>query len=53
MVIKVEDDFAGFLGVHIKREEDCMIMLTHKGLINRCIHALNINHLPVKHTPAE
>jgi Reverse transcriptase (RNA-dependent DNA polymerase) len=53
MEIEVEDDVAGFLGVHIKREEDGTIVLTQKGLIDRCIQALNIEHLPVKHTPAE
>jgi hypothetical protein len=47
MVLEVEDDVAGFLGVHIDRRDDGTINLTQTGLIERIITALN------KRTPAE
>jgi hypothetical protein len=53
MIIEVEDNVAGFLGVHIKRANNGMITLTQQGLIDRCINALGEEGLPIKHTPAE
>jgi hypothetical protein len=53
MELEVEDDVAGFLGVHIDRRDDGTIHLTQKGLIDRIIQALNIGDLPSKRTPAE
>jgi Reverse transcriptase (RNA-dependent DNA polymerase) len=53
MEIEVEDDVAGFLGVHIKRNDDGTVVLTQQGLIDRCIAALGVEGLPIKHTPAE
>jgi hypothetical protein len=53
MELEEEGSVAGFLGVHIERnKKDGSIKLTQKGLIKRIIETLNIQHLPVKHTPA-
>jgi hypothetical protein len=53
MEFDVEDSVAGFLGVHMERNEsDGSIKLTQKGLIKRIIEALNIGDQPLKHTPA-
>lgn len=53
MELEVEGDVAGFLGVHIERnQEDDSIKLTQKGLIKRIIETLQIEDLPVKHAPA-
>jgi hypothetical protein len=40
MVLEVEEDVAGFLGVHIDRRDDGTINLTQTGLIDRIITAL-------------
>jgi hypothetical protein len=40
------------LGVHVDRLDDGSIKLTQKGLIQRIIDALNIDHLPSKQTPS-
>jgi hypothetical protein len=53
MELQKEEDIAGFLGVHIDRRSDGTIKLTQKGLIKRIVEALNIDHLPVKRTPAK
>jgi hypothetical protein len=54
MDLEVEDDVAGFLGVHIDRNEaKGEITLTQTGLIQRIIKALDISHLPGKDTPAD
>jgi hypothetical protein len=53
MTIEVEDDVAGFLGVHIKRADNGTITLTQQGLIDQSINALGVEGLPIKHTPAE
>jgi hypothetical protein len=37
--------------VHIRRNDDKTILLSQPGLIKRIIDALDIQHLPVKHTP--
>ena len=51
--VEVEDSVAGFLGVHIDRNEtDNTITMTQKGLTRRIVEALKISDLPVKHTPA-
>ncbi len=53
MELEVEDSVAGFLGVHIKRnEKDQSIKLTQSGLTKRIIEALEVSHHPIKHTPA-
>jgi hypothetical protein len=53
MELEVEEDVAGFLGVHIDRRKDGSIHLTQTGLIDRLLKALNIGDLPAKRTPAE
>jgi hypothetical protein len=53
MEVEVEDDVAGFLGVHIDRRSDGSIELTQTGLIDQIIKALGVEHLPGKRTPAE
>ena len=51
--LEIEDSVAGFLGVHIERnDKDGTIKLTQKGLIKRIIDALQIQNLPRKLTPA-
>ena len=51
--LNVEDSVAGFLGVHIERNDaDGSIKLTQKGLIKRIIEALGVGSHPIKHTPA-
>jgi hypothetical protein len=54
MALEVEDDVAGFLGVHIHRDEkNNTITLTQKGLIDRIVEALGCKDLPPVTTPAE
>jgi len=53
MDLETEDDVAGFLGVHIERNEaKGTIKLTQKGLTKRIIEMLDIDHLYGKDTPA-
>ena len=52
MTLEIEDSVAGFLGVHIDRQEDGRIVLTQKGLIDKIIEALQIEDLPPVSTPA-
>lgn len=53
IVLEVEDDVAGFLGVHIdKDQENGKVTLTQKGLIQKIIDALDIADLPAVDTPA-
>jgi hypothetical protein len=53
MELEVENSVAGFLGVHIERNEmDGSIKLTQKGLAARVVETLQIEDLPRKHTPA-
>jgi hypothetical protein len=52
MGLEVEDDVAGFLGVHIDRKDDGKILMTQMGLTDRIIKALNIGDKPCKKTPA-
>jgi hypothetical protein len=53
MELEVEDSVAGFLGVHMERnEKDGSIKLTQKRLTKCIVDALNIGHLPRKFTPA-
>jgi len=53
MDFTIEDDVAGFLGVHIDRRPDGTIEMTQKGLIDRIIDALSIDHLGPRTTPAD
>jgi hypothetical protein len=53
MELEAEDDVAGFLGVHIDRRADNMILLTQKGLTERIVKALNVTEMRTKKTPAE
>ena len=46
MTLEVEDSVAGFLGVHIDRNDNGEIVLTQKGLIDKIIEALQIEDLP-------
>ena len=53
MELTIENDVAGFLGVHIKKDKDKgEITLTQRGLIDKIIEALQIEHLPPVSTPA-
>ena len=53
MKLEAEDSVAGFLGVHIDRNEATgEITLTQRGLIDRIIDALQIEGLPAVSTPA-
>jgi hypothetical protein len=53
MDLEEEEDVAGFLGVHIERNDsDGTIKLTQSGLIKRIIEALNLHSQPRKLTPA-
>jgi hypothetical protein len=52
MGLEVEDDVAGFLGVHIDRNDDGKILMTQMGLTDRIVKALNIGDKPCKKTPA-
>ena len=51
MTLEVEQDVAGFLGVHMDRDGD-RITLTQKGLTKRIIEALGVTDLPAVATPA-
>jgi hypothetical protein len=53
MNLEIEDDVAGFLGVHIDRRNDGTIHMTQVGLTDRIIIALNIGDMHAKRTPAE
>ena len=54
MALEVEDDVAGFLGVHMKKDpETGEITLTQQGLIERIIDALGCKDMPSVSTPAE
>ena len=53
MTLEVEDDVAGFLGVHINKDHKTgQVTLTQRGLIDRIIEALHIKDLPPVTTPA-
>ena len=41
-ILNVEDDYAGFLGIDIKRKDDGTIELVQKGLIDRILKALSL-----------
>jgi Reverse transcriptase (RNA-dependent DNA polymerase) len=51
--LNVEDDVAGFLGVHMKRQSDGSIEMTQTGLIERIIKALGLEQATTRETPAE
>ena len=51
--LEIEDSVAGFLGVHIQRDDrEGTIKLTQKGLCKRIIDALQLQGHPAKATPA-
>jgi hypothetical protein len=51
--LEVEDSVAGFLGVHIERNNlDGSVKLTQSGLAKRVIDALNVTHMLRKFPPA-
>ena len=52
MELEVEDDVAGFLGVHIDKKADGTIELTQKGLIQRILRSLDVKKKTTKRTPA-
>lgn len=52
MDLNVEDDVAGFLGVHIQHHENGHIELTQTGLIDRIISAMHLDDANIKLTPA-
>jgi hypothetical protein len=43
-ILNVEDDYAGFLGIDIKRHDDGTIELVQTGLIDRILKALNLDN---------
>jgi hypothetical protein len=52
MSLEIEDSVAGFLGVHIERNQsDCSTKLTQVGLIKRIIAVLGIENEPAVRTP--
>jgi len=51
MKLTEENDVAGFLGVHIQREDD-KVTLTQAGLAQRIVTALGCDDLPAVDTPA-
>ena len=54
MSLEAEDEVAGFLGVHIKRDSATgQVVLTQEGLTNRIIAALGCENLPGVDTPAD
>jgi len=53
LLLDVEDDVSGFLGVLITKKEDGSIELLQTGLIGRIIKALGIEDANSKATPAE
>ena len=53
MKLSVEDDVAGFLGVHINCREDGTIELLQTGLIDQIISAMGLEGTNPKSTPAE
>ena len=53
MKLSVEDDVAGFLGVHINCREDGTIELLQTGLIDQIISAMGLEGANPKSTPAE
>jgi Reverse transcriptase (RNA-dependent DNA polymerase) len=54
MDLEVEGEVAGFLGVHMHRDDNQhTITLTQTGLIKRIIEAVGVTHLPPKCTPAD
>jgi len=53
MELNVEDDVAGFLGVHIKKLDGDLIEVTQTGLIKRILEAIGIEGANPKSTPAE
>jgi Reverse transcriptase (RNA-dependent DNA polymerase) len=53
MELEEEDSVAGFLGVHLERnDKDGSIKLTQQGLSKRIVDALNLGNQPRKLTPA-
>ena len=51
--LEIEDSVAGFLGVHIQRDDkEGTIKLTQKGLCKHIIDALQLHGYPAKATPA-
>jgi hypothetical protein len=53
MTLEEEDSVSGFLGVHLDHDnEKGTSTLTQKGLTERIINALSIDHLPSVRTPA-
>ena len=42
--MNVEDDYAGFLGIDIKRQGDGTIELVQTGLIDRILKALSLDN---------
>jgi hypothetical protein len=52
MTLEIEDSVAGFLGVHIERDQSAgSIKLTQVGLIKRIIAALGVENETIVHTP--
>ena len=53
MDLEIEGTVAGFLGVHIERDEvQGTVTLTQVGLIKRIIETLGLEQSPIKYTPA-
>jgi hypothetical protein len=53
MALEIEDSVAGFLGVHIARDNKTgELELTQRGLIDRIVEALGVSNLDAVSTPA-
>ena len=53
LVVKVEDDVAGFLGILMVKQEDGGIEFKQEGLIKRILKVMNLEDSKIKHTPAD
>ena len=51
--LEIEDEVAGYLGVHLKHNDDKSIILTQTGLIDRIIKAAGLEGANHSTTPAE
>ena len=51
--LNIEDDVAGFLGIHLKKHDNGSIELLQTGLIDRILRVTNLEEASKKPTPAD
>jgi hypothetical protein len=51
--LNIEDDVAGFLGIHLEKQEDGLIELKQTGLIDWILHMMNMEDCCEATRPAE